>query len=561
MYVNKVGPYFNPHETYHYYSLPICRPQKVEHRSLTLGEVLKGDRMAVSSFNIRFRETFKNKKLCTEPYEKKDIDKLIHAIEELYFFEFIIDDLPIRGFVGHLKESGFIPHSHQVYLWGHFDFFFEYNMDQLISANVSMSNVNPISLENIDTFPAQITYTYSATWKKTKVAYSQRMSKKDTFFQKSLEIHWLSIINSIVLVILLMGFVVIILMRVLRSDFARYNVVNDEEDSLVLSSTLDRDDNGWKVVHADVFRLPKYKSLLSSMLGVGSQFLLITGSILIMAMLKMFNIHRHGSINTAAVLMYALTSFVAGYVSSNFYKKIGGENWVWNIVLTSTLFSAPLFLVWSIENSVAWYYASTQALPFTTVMILVLIWMLVGFPLNVLGGIFGKNYAISFNAPCRTKNIAREIPSVSWYRSGPILMLIGGFIPFSAVSVELYYIFATTWGREQYTLYGILFVVYVILLSVTVCISIALTYFQLSNEDYRWWWRSFNNTGFASFFVFVYAFFYFVKRSNMTGTLQTFEFFGYTLLACYVFYLMLGTVSFYASLTFIRYIYLNLKMD
>ncbi len=29
MYVNKVGPYFNTHETYHYYSLPVCRPEKV----------------------------------------------------------------------------------------------------------------------------------------------------------------------------------------------------------------------------------------------------------------------------------------------------------------------------------------------------------------------------------------------------------------------------------------------------------------------------------------------------------------------------------------------------
>ena len=29
LYVNKVGPYFNPQETYHYYSLPVCRPDKV----------------------------------------------------------------------------------------------------------------------------------------------------------------------------------------------------------------------------------------------------------------------------------------------------------------------------------------------------------------------------------------------------------------------------------------------------------------------------------------------------------------------------------------------------
>ena len=47
----------------------------------------------------------------------------------------------------------------------------------------------------------------------------------------------------------------------------------------------------------------------------------------------------------------------------------------------------------------------------------------------------------------------------------------------------------------------------------------------------------------------------------MSGMLQSVQFFGYTLLACYVFFLMLGTVAFAASLKFIRYIYVNLKMD
>lgn len=62
-------------------------------------------------------------------------------------------------------------------------------------------------------------------------------------------------------------------------------------------------------------------------------------------------------------------------------------------------------------------------------------------------------------------------------------------------------------------------------------------------------------------FVFLYALFYYFKRSNMSGALQTIEFFGYTFLTCYVFFLMLGTVSFFASLHFVRYIYVNLKMD
>jgi hypothetical protein len=37
---------------------------------------------------------------------------------------------------------------------------------------------------------------------------------------------------------------------------------------------------------------------------------------------------------------------IAGYVAANMYKKMGGENWVWNINLTSALFARmnfPLF--------------------------------------------------------------------------------------------------------------------------------------------------------------------------------------------------------------------------
>ena len=54
----------------------------------------------------------------------------------------------------------------------------------------------------------------------------------------------------------------------------------------------------------------------------------------------------------------------------------------------------------------------------------------VGFPLTVLGGIMGKNLAGNFDAPCRTKNIAREIPPAPWYRSLLVHMAIGGFLPF-----------------------------------------------------------------------------------------------------------------------------------
>ena len=62
-----------------------------------------------------------------------------------------------------------------------------------------------------------------------------------------------------------------------------------------------------------------------------------------MALLGMFNVHRHGAINSAAILLYALTCCISGYVSSHFYRQIGGERWVWNIILTTSLFSGENF--------------------------------------------------------------------------------------------------------------------------------------------------------------------------------------------------------------------------
>lgn len=173
----------------------------------------------------------------------------------------------------------------------------------------------------------------------------------------------------------------------------------------------------------------------------------------------------------------------------------------------------------------------------------------------------GKNTAGDFDAPCRAKNIPREIPRSQWYRSWPVHYVVGGFLPFSAISVELYYIFATLWSREPYTLYGILAITFVIVLCVTATVSIALTYFQLAAEDHEWWWRSVFAAGSASVFVLVYAAFYYVRRSSMSGLLQTVEFFASILITCYAFFLALGTVAFFASLKFVRYIYGSIKMD
>ena len=57
-----------------------------------------------------------------------------------------------------------------------------------------------------------------------------------------------------------------------------------------------------------------------------------------------------------------------------------------------------------------------------------------------------------FNAPVRTTKYPREVPPLPWYRKAPAQMLMAGFLPFSAIYIELYYIFASVWGHKVISL-------------------------------------------------------------------------------------------------------------
>lgn len=54
---------------------------------------MDGDRMAVSMYDITFKETFDQKVLCKLMLSEEDISVLQNAIEDLYYFEFVYGKL------------------------------------------------------------------------------------------------------------------------------------------------------------------------------------------------------------------------------------------------------------------------------------------------------------------------------------------------------------------------------------------------------------------------------------------------------------------------------------
>lgn len=87
-----------------------------------------------------------------------------------------------------------------------------------------------------------------------------------------LQIHWFSIFNSFMMVIFLTGLVSMILLRTLRADYARYT--RDDDDLEALERDMN-EESGWKLVHGDVFRSPKYLEFLAALIGTGCQLALL----------------------------------------------------------------------------------------------------------------------------------------------------------------------------------------------------------------------------------------------------------------------------------------------
>ncbi|EPS59962.1 hypothetical protein M569_14842, partial [Genlisea aurea] len=482
LYANKVGPFHNPSETYRYFDLPFCSPGDVKDKSEALGEVLNGDRLVSAPYKLDFLVDRESEVICKKKLSKTEVTVFRNAVAKDYYFQMYYDDLPIWGFLGKVyKEDKTDPSDYKYYLFKHLHFEISYNKDRVIEIN---ARTDPNALVDItDDKEVDLEFLYSVKWKETTIPFERRMEKysHSSSLPRHLEIHWFSIINSCVTVLLLTGFLATILMRVLKNDFVKYAHEEETAD--------DQEETGWKYIHGDVFRFPKHKSLFAASLGCGTQLFTLATFIFLLALVGVFYPYNRGALFTALLVIYALTSGIAGYTASSFYRQLEGTNWVRNLLLTGGLFCGPLFLTFCFLNTVAIAYRATAALPFGTIVVIFLIWALVTSPLLVLGGIAGKNSKAEFQAPCRTTKYPREIPPLPWYRGTLPQMAMAGFLPFSAIYIELYYIFASVWGHRIYTIYSILFIVFIILLIVTAFITVALTYFQLAAEDHEWWWR------------------------------------------------------------------------
>ncbi|ROT65957.1 Transmembrane 9 superfamily member 4 [Penaeus vannamei] len=571
---------------YEYYSLQFCRPKNgTIYKSENLGEVLRGDRIVNTAYEVYMDQPTQCKLLCHDlntpiPWSEQEAKEVADRIRHEYYVHLLVDNLPCatkfvmmdtqeqvyeRGY-----KLGFVQDD-KVYINNHLRLILSYHTDDDVNFRVVRFEVEASSVDLSEiggtadqcSFPVKhkpqevkptdtnnILFTYAVEWQRSDVRWASRW---DIYLQMTdVQIHWFSIVNSLVVVFFLSGILTMIMIRTLRRDIARYNADESLEETL--------EESGWKLVHGDVFRPPRYPKLFTALVGSGVQIFCMALITIVLAMLGMLSPASRGALMTAGILLYVFMGLIAGYMAGRLYRTLRGQQWKSAAFWTATLFPAFVFSTCFFLNFFIWGKHSSGAVPFTTMMALFSLWICVSVPLTFIGYYFGFRKQ-PYEHPVRTNQIPRQVPEQVWYMHPVLCLLMAGVLPFGAMFIELFFILSAIWENQFYYLFGFLFLVFVILVISCGQISVVMVYFQLCGEDYHWWWRSLITSGGSAVYVAAYSIFYLSTKLEITEFVPLLLYFGYTAIMVVTFWLLTGTIGFYAAYLFIRKIYGAVKID
>ncbi|KAJ5730652.1 uncharacterized protein N7483_005160 [Penicillium malachiteum] len=588
--------------SYDYYhpAFHFCRPEGgAKDVRESLGSILFGDRIQTSPLELHMGQDETCKSICGETkFDSRSAKFVNRRISQGYNINWLVDGLPAAqlnkdentntqfyspGFsLGDLDESG------QAVLNNHFNILIDYHRvgyaggkDKLRvvgvlvqpeshpdsrvldDGSVDCGNKGILTLNEDGEGETAVTWTYSVYWKESNTAWATRWDKYLHVYDP--KIHWFSLINSAVFVVFLVGMVSMILVRALRKDIARYNRLDsinlDDFDST--SAAVEdgiQEDSGWKLVHGDVFRCPQSPLLLSVLLGNGAQLFMMTGVTVAFALLGLLSPANRGFLATAILMISALFGAIGGYVSARAYKSFGGEAWKRNIIMTPLLLPGFIFGLFFLLNLFVWAKGSSGAVPFGTMVALVLIWFVISVPLSVAGSWVGFRQK-AFEGPTKTNQIPRQVPPMAGSLRTIPSILLTGILPFGAIFVELYFIMTSLWTNKIYYMFGFLFLCYGLMIITSAATTILLVYFLLCAENYRWHWRAFAGAGMTGGYVFINALIFWVTRVSFGGLTGAVLYVGYSAMIGFLVFVLTGSIGFFASWAFVQRIYGSIKVD
>lgn len=101
-------------------------------------------------------------------------------------------------------------------------------------------------------------------------------------------------------------------------------------------------------------------------------------------------------------------------------------------------------------------YGTLAAFPLRNVLVLCLLCTFVCLPLHTLGTILGRSLHGNPCNPCRVASLPSPIAPAAFYAQPRFIILVSGLLPFGAIFIEIFFIFASIWSYKYYYVYGFL---------------------------------------------------------------------------------------------------------
>eukprot|EP01133_Synstelium_polycarpum_P002611 gene2611-2999_t len=544
---------------YRYHSIPgVCKPKDIRKDKQNLGEILQGDSIESSLYDIKFLQPVDCKVLnfmvnsgdCPSQMDAKKLKTLSDYIDNDYKVQWMLDGLPAisKSYGGNLLPEpgfplGFVGTDNSAGALSIVGFIvslrsLEYPENGYIEGK-AQSPICPVALnapQTVSSTSERILWTYSVQWdEKTEISWANRWDAYLRPTTTSNRIHLFSIINSLMIVFFLTVMVSMIMKRTLKTDFGTYSSID------IIEAV---EETGWKMIHGDVFRPPSHSMFLSVLIGSGVQVFVVSMITIVFGIIGFYAPSNIGGLATSLVFLY----FLMGN-----YFIFKGTDWKKNTLYTAFALPGIIFFIYIVINMFLRYKGSSAAIPFTTFLYLIAMWLGICVPLVFCGSYVASKKPVPQDPVC-TNPIPRLIPDKIWYMKPAICVLMGGILPFGAIFIELYYILSALWDNNFYDIFTFLFISFIILIITLVEIAIVMCYLQFCVEDYHWWWRSFLTSGSNGLFMFLYSIFFFRKLGITTFT-STLLYFGYSLIMSLALFVLTGSIGYYSCYFFVRKIY------
>lgn len=506
---------------------------------ITIENLVKGRRPINYDISTNFKQNANLFSFSSHSLTSNTYNRLSESIQHNFSYIFVIDNE--RSFA----PIGKIGSDYNLYYYSQIQFIIMYQNDQITQL---ITKVLDESLKKV-TKSSQYSLSFSIQFQSTSISPSSNENPNDLRIHKLILIQ-LSIELLIVYVVLrFISNQIVSDTQLTNSTFSEF----DEFDSNVK-------ENGWKMLHGDIYRNPSHPTFLSIL--ITSAFHI---SITLLITLSLFTIVNflngpekvsNNLLNYVFFIFIGLSAFT-GFCAIPLSKLLTLHRWMRIILGGTFLFPTFFWVMLFIMN-----YLGHRKIYFFSGLVLSTIIYVSTSILSIFGSVFGNRSTKCLSGfKLNVAMIQRHINPLPWYLQNDwTCFAVGIIISMSSIS-SLSFIYNSVYLEHEFNSYLFVLIEFVLIVLFSGIYTSIVIFFRLQNEDYRWQWISFLAPFSSAFFNFFF-FFCFYLKFNLGFTLA--NLLAYccgSFIICSIFGMAVGFAGYVGVNIFIRFAYSNLKLD